>query len=58
MADEKFSYPFPLRFVDEDSYEAMLKLADKNKRSLNSEINIAMDEYVKRHRKEIEEETK
>lgn len=42
-----FSYRIPV-----DKYESIKKLAKKNKRSINAEIDMAIDTYVESNEKE------
>lgn len=42
-------FNFTLR-IDKNLHEEILKIAEKNKRSLNSEILIAIEKYIKKEK--------
>lgn len=40
---------------DEETYNKLVALAEKNHRSVNAEVLVALKEYIKKHEKELEE---
>lgn len=54
---KKFDKEYPLHFYesDEDTYETLLALSKKNKRSLNAEMLVALSEYADQHKDELEQ---
>lgn len=54
---KKFDKQYPLHFYesDKETYEKLVTLSRKHKRFLNSEILVALAEYVDRHADELED---
>jgi hypothetical protein len=55
---KKFDKEYPLHFYesDQETYNKLVALAQKNRRSLNAEMLVALSEYADQHEDELEQD--